>query len=125
MPAAKAAEAAGEQGKFWEIHDKLFENNKAMTEENFVKRAGEIGEDVEKFKKDMADPKVAAISSKFLSTGMGPLSRRSAPNATLAPCVSLLPGSCWGCCWCNPQPPSTGAPPSRTDFSSSCCRTRS
>jgi protein-disulfide isomerase len=26
MPAAKAAVAAGAQGKFWEMHDKIFEN---------------------------------------------------------------------------------------------------
>jgi protein-disulfide isomerase len=70
MPAAKAAEAAGEQGKFWEMHDKLFENNKAMTEENFVKWAGEIGLDVEKFKKDMADPKVEARIKKQQAEGI-------------------------------------------------------
>ena len=58
MPAALAAEAAGRQGKFWEMHDKLFENQKQMTDENFVVWAGELGLDVEKFKKDMADPAV-------------------------------------------------------------------
>lgn len=55
MPAALAAEAAGKQGKFWEMHDKLFANNKALTDENFDKFAGELGLDVEQFKKDMAD----------------------------------------------------------------------
>ena len=60
MPAAKAAEAAGNQGKFWEMHDKIFENNKELSEDNYVKWAGEIGLDVEKFKKDMADPKLEA-----------------------------------------------------------------
>ncbi|MCX4243234.1 DsbA family protein [Paraliomyxa miuraensis] len=56
MPAAKAAEAAGKQGKFWEMHDKLFENQKALTDENYVAWAGELGLNVEQFKKDMADP---------------------------------------------------------------------
>ena len=55
MPAALAAEAAGKQGKFWEMHDKLFANNKALTDENFEKFAGELGINVEQFKKDMAD----------------------------------------------------------------------
>jgi protein-disulfide isomerase len=55
-PAALAAEAAGKQGKFWEMHDLLFANNKDLTDENFVKWAGEIGLDVEQFKKDLADP---------------------------------------------------------------------
>src|SRR5690606_25758651 len=35
LPAALAAEAAGKQGKFWEMHDKLFANQKELTDENF------------------------------------------------------------------------------------------
>lgn len=54
-PAAhKASMAAQEQGKFWEYHDILFKNQKALTEENLIKWAKELGLDVEKFKKDMA-----------------------------------------------------------------------
>ena len=60
LPAAKAAEAAGLQGKFWEMHDKLFANQKELTDENFEAWAKELGLDVAKFKKDMADPKVEA-----------------------------------------------------------------
>jgi len=63
MPAAKAAEAAGKQGKFWEMHDKLFENQKALSEESYVAYAGELGLDVAQFKKDMADP---ALEKKIL-----------------------------------------------------------
>ena len=37
MPAAKAAVAAGSQGKFFEMHDKLFENSRALGDELFVK----------------------------------------------------------------------------------------
>jgi predicted DsbA family dithiol-disulfide isomerase len=55
MPAALAAEAAGKQGKFWEMHDKIFENQKDITDENFVAWAGELGLDVAQFKKDLAD----------------------------------------------------------------------
>jgi protein-disulfide isomerase len=57
-PAALAAEAAGKQGKFWEMHDLLFANQKELTDENFTKWAGELGLDVEKFKADMADPAI-------------------------------------------------------------------
>lgn len=60
MPAAKAAVAAGKQGKFFEMHDKLFENQRGLGEEFYTKAAQEIGLDVEKFKKDMADPSVQA-----------------------------------------------------------------
>ena len=70
MPAALAAEAAGRQGKFWEMHDKLFENQKAMTDENFIAWAGELGLDVEKFKKDMADPAVKKMIQGQQAQGM-------------------------------------------------------
>ena len=56
MPAALAAEAAGKQGKFWEMHDLLFANQRDLTDANFEKWATELGLDVAKFKKDMEDP---------------------------------------------------------------------
>jgi len=52
-PAAIAAEAAGEQGKFWEMHDKLFENQRDLTEKNFVAWARELRLDVKRFQKDL------------------------------------------------------------------------
>jgi protein-disulfide isomerase len=52
MPAAQAAIAAGKQGKFFEMHDKLFENYRTLNDDYYAKAAGEIGLDVEKFKKD-------------------------------------------------------------------------
>ncbi len=55
-PAALAALAAGKQGKFWEMHDKLFANQKGLGEELYVSTAKELGLNVDKFKKDMADP---------------------------------------------------------------------
>lgn len=56
--AAQAAEAAGKQGKFWEMHDKIFENMKDLTDENFAKWAGELGINVDQFKKDIEDPEI-------------------------------------------------------------------
>lgn len=54
VPAAKAAEAAGQQGKFFEMHDKLFENQQiwsraANPRAFFSQYAEEIGLDVELF----------------------------------------------------------------------------
>lgn len=73
MPAALAAEAAGKQNKFWEMHDKLFENNKALNDDNYVKFAGELGLNVEQFKKDMADPalkkKITAQQAQGVTLG--------------------------------------------------------
>lgn len=57
MPAAEASMAANEQGKFWEFQDKVFENQKELTAENFEKWAGEIGLDVAKFKASIASGK--------------------------------------------------------------------
>ncbi len=58
-PAAHAAaEAAHRQGKFWEMHDKIFANQREMSPEKYVEYARELGLDVERFQKDVADPEV-------------------------------------------------------------------
>ena len=49
MSAAKASLAANEQGKFWEMHDKLFENQKDLSEATITKLAQEIGLNMKKF----------------------------------------------------------------------------
>lgn len=49
LPAAEAAQCAHDQGKFWEYHDKLFENQRALADENLKTYAEEIGLDLEKF----------------------------------------------------------------------------
>lgn len=57
--AAVAAEAAGQQGKFWEMHNLLFTNQAKWSAETdhrkvFEDYAQKLGLDVEKFKSDMA-----------------------------------------------------------------------
>lgn len=52
-PAARAALAAGKQGKYWEMHDALFDNQAQLGAEFFLDQAKKLGLDVEKFKKDM------------------------------------------------------------------------
>jgi protein-disulfide isomerase len=49
-PAAEASMAAHEQGKFWEMHDKLFSNQSALDRATFEKYAQELGLDMGKFK---------------------------------------------------------------------------
>lgn len=70
MPAAIAAVAAQKQGKFWEMHDKLFANQSALTPANFETWAKELGLDVEQFKKDMADPATKAFVEKNQAIAM-------------------------------------------------------
>ena len=48
-PAAEASQCAHEQDKFWEYHDKLFANQRALSDEDLKKYAAEIGLDTEKF----------------------------------------------------------------------------
>jgi protein-disulfide isomerase len=47
---ALAADAAGTQGKFWEMHDKLFANQAALDRPSLERYAGELGLDLTKFK---------------------------------------------------------------------------
>ena len=57
MNAALAARAAQEQGKFWEYHDLLYENQSApgaFSEENLVALAREAGLDVDEFEASLA-----------------------------------------------------------------------
>ncbi len=51
-PAAKAAFAAAEQGKYWQMGDALLENGKDLSEEIYEKLAKDLGLNVEKFLKD-------------------------------------------------------------------------
>src|SRR5207302_10573050 len=46
MPAAKAAMAAHKQGKFWQMHEKMFANQQQLSEEKYEEWAKEIGLDV-------------------------------------------------------------------------------
>ena len=59
-PAAIAAVAAAEQGKFWEMHDKLFANQQALAAADLEKYAGEIGLDMAKYKAAIDNPKIKA-----------------------------------------------------------------
>ena len=47
--AAEAAACAGTQGKFWEMHDQLFANQKALEDENLQSYAEAVGLDMVQF----------------------------------------------------------------------------
>jgi Na+/H+ antiporter NhaA len=51
--AAQAAEAAGAQGRFWELHDLLFRNQDELEAEDLLGYAGELGLDVERFAREL------------------------------------------------------------------------
>lgn len=51
--AAEAAEAAGIQKKFWEMHNWLFEDQKALKKDDIITYATEIGLNVKQIEKDL------------------------------------------------------------------------
>jgi protein-disulfide isomerase len=58
-PAAHAAaEAAHRQGKFWEMHNLIFENPRELTQAKYEEYAQQLGLDVDRFRKDAASPEV-------------------------------------------------------------------
>ncbi len=71
VPAARAAEAAGQQGKFWEMHDKLFENQSVWSKSSnpsgfFNQYAEELGLDITLFKRHMGSTVITdAINQSF------------------------------------------------------------
>lgn len=72
MQAARAAEAAARQGKFWEMHDKIFEGQKVWErtqnpQSYFDQYAEEVGLDMEKYRTDRDSSDVAAVINKDLA----------------------------------------------------------
>ncbi len=61
MPASIAAVAADQQGRFWEMYDKLFANQQSLDAANIEKFAQEIGLDMAKFKAAIADAKTKEL----------------------------------------------------------------
>ena len=53
--AAEAAEAAAGQGKFWQMHDKLYENQFDLSAESIAIYAEQVGLDMERFVRDVND----------------------------------------------------------------------
>jgi protein-disulfide isomerase len=51
--AAEAAEAAGAQGKFWEMHNLLFERQGALDTKDLIHYAGELNLDVGRFRTEL------------------------------------------------------------------------
>lgn len=75
VSSALASIAANQQGKFWEFHDKIFENQQNLNEETYLKIAKELGLDMDKFKADMASDeakeKLALDTKQAKDMGIG------------------------------------------------------
>jgi len=70
---AEASECAGDQGKFWEYSDKLFENSKAngdgLHEKDLKKYAKEMGLNTDKFNKCLSSDKFAGKVKADMASG--------------------------------------------------------
>jgi protein-disulfide isomerase len=68
------AEAAAAQGKFWEMHDRLFANQHSLDDANLVKYAAELGLDVERVSEQLSSQeharRVAEDSESGLASGV-------------------------------------------------------
>jgi protein-disulfide isomerase len=72
MAAALASEAAGLQGKFWEMHDILFENQNNLDHNSILSYARTLGLDAGKFNEDIASPELEKkVLSDFQSGLLG------------------------------------------------------
>ncbi len=54
--AAIAANCAGEQGQYWEYHDKLFQQTQGLNQDAYIAYAQELGLDMEAFQACLQDP---------------------------------------------------------------------
>ena len=76
MMAAQAAEAARNQGKFWEMHERLYRNQNAWKDlpdgrPTFIGYARELGLNVERFSREIDSPEVQQRISSDMQRGSG------------------------------------------------------
>ena len=73
--AATVAEASGKQGKFWEMHDLIFQNQSDWSEEKnasviFAKYANDLGLNLEQFQKDLTSEEIKAKIENDYKSGI-------------------------------------------------------
>jgi protein-disulfide isomerase len=75
--AAQAAESAGAQGKFWDMHDMLYEHQEELAEVDLVQYALKIGLEVYQFEADLSAERFAKRVQEDFDSGV-----RSGVNGT-------------------------------------------
>lgn len=75
--AARAAEAAARQGRFWEMHDELFRNPGMLHREALHAHAASVGLDIGRFATDLEDDVLVDRIERDIATG-----RRASVHAT-------------------------------------------
>ncbi len=67
--AAEAANCSGDQGKYWEIHDRIFANRRAMAPKNLLDHAQALGLEMKKFQECFEGGKYAAEIRQDVADG--------------------------------------------------------
>ena len=68
--AAEGSRSCGTQGKFWDMHDYLFEHQHALDDNHLSKYAETLGIDTDKFRKEMSGHNYASQIDKSLEEGI-------------------------------------------------------
>jgi protein-disulfide isomerase len=66
---ALTAEAAGAQGKFWEMYDYLFKHGQWVTNDNLRQSAAKLGLDIARFDRDFLDHRYSSHIDKDIESG--------------------------------------------------------
>ena len=94
-PAARAAEAAGLQGRFWEMHDALFADQGRLEDPHLWERAERLGLDVARFDADRrsepVEARIAADWKRACAPGWPPRRRCSSTASGIGAPGSLDP----------------------------------
>jgi protein-disulfide isomerase len=69
LSAAAAAEAAALQGRFWEMHERLFHRQKALEDDDLRSYAGDIGLDLARFERDRFGSEALACVGRDRASG--------------------------------------------------------
>jgi protein-disulfide isomerase len=77
--AAIAALAADKQGKFWEFHNKLFENYRSLSDKKITEIAKELGLDMNAFEKDRHSASINNLVNRDMMEGQK-IGVRSTPS---------------------------------------------
>jgi protein-disulfide isomerase len=70
LKAAEAAHCAGEQGQYWAMHDRLFDGQAALEDQDLVQHAGAVGVDVARFDQCLQSGRYTAQVRQSLQDGV-------------------------------------------------------
>jgi protein-disulfide isomerase len=80
LAASLAAEAAAQQGRFWEMHDLLFHRQRALEDDDLRRYASELGLDVTRFDSDRSGEALLARVRRDVRSGIASGDVRGTPT---------------------------------------------